>query len=457
VTVQGLWRVTGSPQFLSSLRHQFEHWLFDVPDSFGVSALRWMLVPLRLAYALVRDILRGALGLHAMGLVYSTLFAIVPLIAVAFAVLQAFGFHRGLEPVLYEFLRPLGEQGHALADSIMGFVENVKGSVLGTVGFVVLLFTVFSLIQSVEQALNFVWHVQRSRSFARRASEYLIVALVVPVVAVLAMAMLARLEASDVMARLSGLPPDEQPHFAPYLLVIGLFLFVYVYMPNTRVRFGAASIGALFGGVVWAATGALFARLVVYASQTAIIYAGFAVVLLFLVWLYLSWLILLLGAQLSFYVQHPEHVRTGHADIPMTGALTERLALSVMHLVGERFLDGGPRWTISDLAERLEVPGTVLDDIVSALQAHGLVIDAEDDTVVPARALEAIRLDAILDAVRHETPDPRRPVPRAVPAADEAARQADTALQESVGAMSLRDLIRPADPGERPTRGRAAP
>jgi hypothetical protein len=137
--------------------------------------------------------------------------------------------------------------------------------------------------------------------------------------------------------------------------------------------------------------GALFARIVVYSAKTAAIYAGFAVVLLFLVWLYLSWLILLLGAQLSFYVQHPEHLRTGHAEIPMTGALRERLALSVMYLVGERFRDGGARWTIADLAERLDVPGTVLDEIVTALQAHGLVLDVEDDTVAPARDLAAIR------------------------------------------------------------------
>jgi membrane protein len=442
--VQGLQRVTSSPPILSSLRHQFEHWLFDLPESPGMSALRWVFAPLRHAYALLRDIARGALGLHAMSLVYRTLFAIVPLIAVAFAVLQAFGYHRELEPVLHEFLRPLGAEGQSLATSIMGFVENVKGSVLGTLGFVLLLFTVLSLIQNVEQALNFVWHVKRPRSLARRASEYLIVALVGPVIAVLAMVMLARLEASDVMARLSGLAAEERLHLAPYLLVIGLFLFVYVYMPNTRVRLGPAFVGALFAGALWAATGALFARLVVYAAQTAVIYAGFAVVLLFLAWLYLSWLILLLGAQISFYVQHPEHLRTGHADVPMTGALTERLALSVMHLVGERFLDGGPRWTISALAERLDVPGTVLDEIVSALQAHGLVVDAEDDTVVPARDLSAIRLDTILDAVRHETPDPRRPVPRAVPAADQAAQQADVALRESLGARSLRDLIRPS-------------
>jgi membrane protein len=226
-------------------------------------------------------------------------------------------------------------------------------------------------------------------------------------------------------------------------MVIALFAFVYVYMPNTRVRFGPAAVGALFGGLLWGAVGAVFARIVIYSAQTAAVYAGFAVVLLFLVWLYLSWLILLLGAQLSFYVQRPEHLRSGHEEVPLSGALRERLALSVMFLVGERFLAGGQRWTISGLAERLDVPGSVLDSIVSALQQHGLALDVEDDTVAPARDLDAIRLDEIVDAVRHGMPDPRRPAPRAVPAADEVARAADEALRTSLCGRSLRNLIRP--------------
>ena len=189
-------------------------------------------------------------------------------------------------------------------------------------------------------------------------------------------------------------------------------------MPNTKVRLGPAFVGAVFGGVLWAAVGALFARIVIYSAKTAAIYAGFAVVLLFLLWLYLSWLIVLLGAQLSFYVQHPEHLRTGHGEIPMTGGLRERIAMSAMFLVGERFLDGGPRWSSSDLADRMDVPATVLGEVISALEAHGLVLTAEDDTITPARDLAQIPLAAILDAIRHELPDPRRPEPRAVPAAD---------------------------------------
>jgi len=435
-----------SPALFSTLRRQFEHWLFDVPEEIGGRALRWLTLPLRYLYALLRDLGRGELGLRAMSLVYSTLFAIVPVIAVAFAVLKSFGYHRELEPVLFEFLRPLGEQGYTLTNKIMGFVEDVQGTLVGTVGFAFLLFTVISMIQKIEASLNFVWHVERPRSLARRVSEYLVVMLIGPAISVGAMVLLARVEASAALTRLSGLATGDagtlgNAHVTPYVMVVALFAFVYLYMPNIRVRFGPALVGAVFGGVLWAAVGAVFTRIVVYSAQTAAIYAGFAVVLLFLVWVYVSWLILLLGAQLSFYVQHPEHLRSGHAEVPLTGALRERVALAVMYLVGERFVAGGPRWTINGLAERLDVPGTTLDQIVSALQQHDLVLDVEDDTVAPARDLGAIRLDAVLDAVRHEAPDPRRPAPRPVPDADAVARIADEALRSSLGGRTLRDII----------------
>lgn len=427
------------------LYRRVEHWLFDLPEAVRFQPLRWLAVPLRHAYALMRDLARGELGLRAMSLVYSTLFAIVPVIAVAFLVLRALGYHRELEPVLFEFLRPLGAQAGVVTAQVMAFVENIRGTLLGTVGFAFLVVTVVSMIQKIEAALNFTWHVERPRSIARRVTEYSVVMLVGPVVAVLAMTLLASIETSDVIGRLSRLAPGGTGHtrLAPYVLIVGLFLFLYAYMPNTRVRLWPAFVGALFGGLLWAGVGAAFTGVVMYSANAAAIYAGFAVVLLFLFWLYLSWLTLLLGAQLSFYVQHPEHLRTGHADIPMTGALAERLAMSVMFLLGERFIEGGPRWTISALADRLEIPATVVDGTISALENHALVLTAEDDTVAPARDLDAIPLEAILDAVRHATPDPRRPVPSVIAAADEAARRADEALRASARGRSLRSLVRP--------------
>jgi membrane protein len=430
------------------LNLKIEHWLFDLPEEVGGQPLRWLTIPLRYLYALLRDLVKGDLSLRAMSLVYSSLFAIVPIAAVAFAILKAFGYHRQLEPVLHEFLRPLGEQGYELSAQIMGFVENVRGTLIGTIGFVFLLYTVLSMIKKVEEALNFTWHVERPRGLGRRMTEYLVVMLIGPVVAVLAMALLASFEASALMERLSGLAGGDggsatHGNFAPYVLMVGLFLFMYLYIPNTRVRFVPAAIGATFSGVLWAGVGAIFTRVVVHSTRTLAVYAGFAVVLMFLIWLHLSWLILLLGAQLSFYVQHPEYLRTGHAEIPTTSVLRERLAMSVMVLIGQRFVAGGSRWSISELAERLAIQATVLNDVLMPLEKHGLVMAGEDDTVAPARDLASIQLGDIMDAIRHEVPDPRRPEPSPVPLADETVLVADEALRASMAGRSLRELISP--------------
>ena len=436
---------------ISELQRRFEHWLFDLPAEVGGKTLHFLAGPLRYVYALLRDILRGDLGLRAMSLVYTSLFAIVPVVAVAFSVLKAFGYHRELEPVLFEFLRPLGVRGYELTANIMQFVENAQTTLLGTVGFAILLFTVISMIQKVEDSLNFTWHVERPRSLTKRITEYAVVMLVGPAVAVVAMVLLARLEASEVMSRISGFATgnkEARSHFAPYLMIIGLFWFIYVYLPNTKVRWQPAFFGAVFSGTLWAAAAAIFTRIVLYSSKTAAIYAGFAIVLLFLVWLHLSWWILLLGAQLSFYLQHPELLRTGHGEIPMTGALRERIAVGAMYLLGERFMEAGPRWCVSDLADRLEVPATVLNDVLLMLEDHGLVMTAEDDSVAPGRDLASISLAQVLDAIRNQMPDPRRPEPYGVPAADAAAASADAAMRASMAQKTLRDLIKPPLPAE---------
>ena len=431
--------LAGSTPIFSALQLRVEHWIFDLPEAVGGRALRLLAAPLRYVYALLRDLARGDLGLRAMSLVYSTLFAIVPVIAVAFAVLQAFGYQRELEPVLYELLRPLGEQGQRVAARIMDFVGNVRGTLVGTVGVAFLLYTAVTTVQKVEEAFNFTWHVERPRSLARRATEYVLVLLVVPALAVVAMVLLASVEASAVSAALSG-RVETRTHLAPYATIVGLFAFLYVYMPNTRVRLWPAAIGALFGGLLWASMGAAFTRIVVYSAQLSAMYAGLAVLFLFLFWLYLSWLMLLLGAQLSFYVQHPEYLRTGHADIPMSGALRERVAMSAMALVGRRHLRGEPRWTVNALAERMGLPATVLSQVVTALEAHGLVVTAGDETLVPARELDRVSLASVLDAIRHDVPDPRRPRPRQVRSADDAVQAAESSMRASLEGRTLRDL-----------------
>ncbi len=154
------------------LHERVERLLFD-RHHLPVKTANWLLDVLRYPFALVRDLLTGELNLRAMGLVYTTLLSLVPLAAFAFAVLKGLGVHRDLEPLIYEFLRPIGVRATELTAQFMTFVDNVRGDVLGSVGLAFLLYTVISTIQKLEEAFNFAWHVERPRSIMRRVSEYL--------------------------------------------------------------------------------------------------------------------------------------------------------------------------------------------------------------------------------------------------------------------------------------------
>ena len=134
----------------------------------------------------------------------------------------------------------------------------------------------------------------------------------------------------------------------------------------------------------------------------------------------------------------------------LCGAVTEPPQV-VAGEQGERFLEGGPRWTVNALAERLMVPAKVLNEVVSILEAQGLVLTAEDDTIAPGRDLSAIRLTAILDAVRHEVPNPRCPPPRSVAAADAASQAIEQAMRDALGERTLRDLLVTESPRESAT------
>jgi membrane protein len=425
---------------------RLERWLFEPSDSIVGKPL-WLLVRvLRYVYALVRDFLRGDLTLRAMSLVYTTLLSMVPLMALSFSVLKGLGYHRDLEPVLYEFLEPLGDRGYQLAAQIMSFVENVSSGVLGSIGLIFLLYTVISMVQKVEESFNFVWRVEQPRSIARRFSEYLSVMVVGPALIVAALGMLATLNDTAVVRALSHYEPFGTllvmlGYLTPYLLVTGVFTFLYGFIPNTKVRLRAALIGGVFGGVAWLASGIVFAKFATGFGPTAVIYAGFAIVIFALIWLYLSWLILLIGAQLSFYVQNPQYLRPGRGEIQLNASLRERVALSIMYLIVSDYQDSQRRWTLNALAEHLDLPAAAVGPIVSALERRGLLLLADDETWVPGRDPSVIELVDVLDAVRTDVAGPRLARVRDIAPAVAAARIAEQALKDSLKGKTVKELV----------------
>jgi membrane protein len=429
-----------------NLEAYLERLIFEGPHLPGKSAWAPVWRLLRYPYALLRDLWRGELNLRAMGLVYTTLLSIVPLLAFAFAVFKGLNIHRDLEPIIYEFFRPIGVNAGELTARVMGFVENIRSGVLGTLGLAFLLYTVITAIQKVEESFNYVWHVERPRSWARRVTEYLSLMIVGPVVVVAGLGLTAAAASSSLLQALGriellGAVLTFSGALAPYLLVSALFTFLYIFIPNTRVRFVPALVGGFTAGALWVAVGAAFTAFVAYSSRFTLVYTSFAILITALIWIYVAWQVLLIGAQLSFYVQNPQYLRRGHEDIRMTGSLAEQLALNIMVLIGRSYRAGEPGWTSSRLAARLEIPSALLGTVIRSLECAGLIVATEDERLIPGRDMAEIDLSQIVDAARrHHADEPMLHV-RGTPEAERLTTVIELALRERLEGRTLREVV----------------
>ncbi len=401
---------------------------------------------LRYPVAITRDWLAGEIAVRAMSLAYTTLLSLVPLMVFSFAILKGLGARGDLHYLLHEFFRPLGGAATQLTESVMQFVTNMRGDVLGTIGLAFLVYTVITTIQKVEASFNFVWRVERPRSFARRFTEYLSVIVVGPILLAVTIGLLGSAEHSPFAQWASAIPPLALTmrllgQFVPYVIVTLVFTFMYVFVPNTRVQFRAALIGGVTAGIIWALVGKAFTAVILYSSQMMAVYTGFAIVLTTLIWVYLSWLILLIGAQLAFYVQFPQYLRQGQELVELTGCAREQAGLSVMYLIGRDYMEGKTYWTGNALAAELDIPGTALAPVLSCLERGGLIIVTEKEQFVPARDPAGIELVSIIDAVRTRHSGRLIIDVRSVSAAATVMTEVETAIKERLAGQSLKDLI----------------
>lgn len=405
---------------------------------------------LRFVYVLVRDLLSGQLNLRAMSLVYTTLLSLVPLLAVSFSVLKGFGVHNQIEPLLFNFLEPLGPEGHDVATQIVSFVENVRVGVLGSVGLALLIYTVISLMQKIEGAFNYVWRIESSRSLSQRFSNYLSVILIGPVMIFTALGITASVSNYSLVQYLLSIEPFGSmilslSRLLPYFLVCLTFTFIYVFIPNTRVRLGAALAGGLVAGILWQTTGWAFAAFIAGSAKYAAIYSGFAILIMLLIWLYISWLVLLVGAQLSFYVQNPQYLTMTPVRLVLSNRLKERLALIVMYMIGEGHYYNRAPWSLESLSEHLDLPSESVQNLLSILVDAGYITPtaSEPNGYLPARDIETIQISDLLLDVRREGESRFLSKARVLPVVpvDEIINAVEDSVCEAIKGKSLRDLV----------------
>jgi membrane protein len=363
---------------------------------------------LQIVAMVAQDLFGGMLTLRAMGLVYTTLLAIVPLLAVSITVMKIFGVHDQLEPTMIRLLSPLGEQSVEISATIVGFVENMQIGLLGTIGLLFLIFTAISLIYKIESAFNHTWRLQPSRNLMQRFSGYLSVILIGPLLVFSAVGITASLGSNEIVNALNGLPYMNDlirlaGKILPYVLVIAAFTFVYLLVPNTRVQTLSAFYGALIAGVLWESSSILFTAFVGGSTQYTAIYSGFAIMLTFMIWLYLSWLILLVGASIAYYHQNPERLKWRISNMHLSARMREQVVLQVMVSIAQAHdQQSRMKTSLEELARYQQVPVEILSRMLSALETDGLVLKSSDQPpqYLPGYSIQRIRLADILRSSR---------------------------------------------------------
>jgi membrane protein len=368
---------------------------------------RWIHTSLKIAVMVGRDSFQNLVKLEAMALAFKTLLSLAPLLAVIFSILKGLGVHNRVEPALAEALAPLGDKGQEITAHLIGFVDKMKAGALGSIGLVTLFVTVLSLMGTIEESFNRIWRVKASRKLSRKFSDYLSALLVGPVLVFAAVTITATLQNNTIVQALVSLQALGTVilvllKLVPYLTLWGAFTFVYIFIPNTPVKVQSALVGGFVAAVLWQTVGWGFTVFVASSTQYYAIYSSFAILLLFLLWLHVSWVIVLLGAQVSYAHQHIHFFEGDRQLLAQSPAGREKLALHLMLLIGRKFYHGLDPMSVAELANQLRLPAGVVKEFMDMFTQTKLVLPlAIEDTFVLGRDPEMISIKEILDCVRN--------------------------------------------------------
>jgi membrane protein len=371
--------------------------------------LKWL-------YLVVHGFMKDQCLLRASALTYTTVLSIVPFLAVAFSISKGMGLQNseGLRTLLLN----VSAGNTQTVDHILTYVNNTNVGTLGSIGMATLLLTVGSVMGTIEKAFNSIWGVTQGRTMWRKFTDFFSVALICPLVYGVAFSVSASLQSDSVVQKLLSYSALSYAYlaalkFIPLFMVAMMLLFLYVFIPNTKVRIPSGLVGAVIAATLWKLVENLYVTYQVGAAKYNAIYGGFAQVPLFLVWVYISWVIVLLGVEFSFAMQN---VRTFENEIRSDTATREerdKLAALSMLLLTRRFYEHGGPVPLADISESLRAPVRLVQNVMGIMQKQGMV--AQTSTDEPAYALcappENIRFTDIIYALAsHRTTSSKRPM-----------------------------------------------
>jgi membrane protein len=366
---------------------------------------------LRVVILSVRGITEDKGYLRASALTFYSLLSIVPVFAMLFGIAKGFGFEKTLESQLMEKLGGQEEIFNRIVTFSHTLLENTQGGVIAGIGLAVLFWSIIKLLGNIEDAFNHIWGVKKQRSVGRQISDYLSIMLIAPVLFLMSsgMTILVTSKVKVIIKEIDitgviGPVVIYLLKFTPYLTIWLLFTFLYMFMPNTKVHFRSGVLAGIVAGSMYQVFQWIYINFQIGVARYNAIYGSFAALPLFLVWLQLSWLIVLLGAEISFATQNVDTYEFEPDCLRISHAFKRLLSLRVAHLLVQEFSQGDRTWTEWRISQKLEIPIRLVRQILFELLESGIVsqVKTESETegaFQPARITDKLTIKYVIDAL----------------------------------------------------------
>jgi len=317
-------------------------------------------------------------AVKAAALTYFTMLSIVPIFAIAFVVARNFGFEDRLHEVIGGIQ---GQEGlmEWLTSTVDSLLLNVKGGLLAGVGGLILFWSVIQVLNNIEASFNDIWQIRKARSPMRKFSDYLAIMIVTPFAIGLSGSFMVKIRSAADQYELIKPVLLFLIKSVPYVSIWLLFILVYIVMPNTKVKFKYALIAGIFAGTVALIFQSLYQDLQIGVWRFNTLYGSIAMIPLFLLWLQITWLIVLMGAEISFAYQNIENYEFEQNALNLSHNNKRILTLLISYHIIKNFEEGGEPWQTDVLSHRLGMPIRLVNELVYELVNAGILVELAAD------------------------------------------------------------------------------
>ena len=347
---------------------------------------RILLRQLRMLVTVVHEFRRDDVYLRASALTFYSLLSIVPVFALAFGIAKGFGLEATLKKQVIE--TATGQE--VVLNQILKFaslmVENTQGGLVAGVGLVFLFWTVMKLLSNIELAFNSIWGIKKSRTLTRKLSDYLSIMLITPILFIISGSLsifiskyLATLVDQDTSLSMIGPTLLSLMKISPYIFIWLAFTLIYIVMPNQNVKFKSSFVAGVIAGSGYIFLQFLFIKFQVGVASANAVYGSFAALPLFLIWLNISWLVILIGAEISYAHQNVDKYYLQNNVAKISTQMQRKVSLLITHYFVQQFINEGKPQSVIQVSEALHIPIPITELSMKRLQEAHILSEIQSD------------------------------------------------------------------------------